>query len=41
VHSGAVDQARQLKPSIPPIGDFGIPIHDELELELELDSQVA
>ncbi|HXZ99359.1 MAG TPA: hypothetical protein VEK76_03335 [Candidatus Binatia bacterium] len=26
----------QLKPSIPPTGDQGIPIHDEIELELDL-----
>jgi ribosomal protein S18 acetylase RimI-like enzyme len=34
---GAVDEARRtLKPSIPAIGVDGIPIHDELELEIEL-----
>jgi GNAT superfamily N-acetyltransferase len=33
VHPGAVDRARLIKPSIPEVGDFGIPIHDELELE--------
>ena len=34
---GAVDAARSaLKPLIGRIGDFGIPIRDELELELEL-----
>ncbi|HEX6132327.1 MAG TPA: GNAT family N-acetyltransferase, partial [Actinomycetota bacterium] len=32
---GAVDDARRrLKPSIPEVGDAGIPIRDELELEL-------
>jgi len=36
LHSGAVDEARQLKPSIPMIGKYGIPIHDELEFELRL-----
>jgi GNAT superfamily N-acetyltransferase len=36
VHRGAVDDARRLKPSIPQIGDHGIPIHDELEFELAL-----
>ena len=30
---GAVDQARRLKPSISMIGEFGLPIHDEIELE--------
>lgn len=34
VHRGAVDRARELKPSIPAEGLYGIPIHDELELEL-------
>jgi ribosomal protein S18 acetylase RimI-like enzyme len=34
---GAVDESRRtLKPSIGEIGAHGIPIHDELELELEL-----
>jgi len=36
VHPGAVDDARRLKPSISLIGEHGIPIHDELEFELEL-----
>ena len=32
---GAVDAAReQLKPQISPVGEFGIPLRDELELEL-------
>jgi len=34
---GAVDESRRsLKPEIPPIGDHGIPLRDELELELPL-----
>jgi ribosomal protein S18 acetylase RimI-like enzyme len=34
---GAVDEARRrLKPGIGPIGAYGIPIRDELELELRL-----
>ena len=40
VHRGAVDAARALKPSIPLVGEHGIPIHDELELELELPARV-
>jgi len=36
VHAGAVDDARRLKPSIPLVGEHGIPIRDELEFELEL-----
>jgi hypothetical protein len=34
---GAVDEARRrLKPAIPDAGAFGIPLRDELELELRL-----
>jgi GNAT superfamily N-acetyltransferase len=34
---GAIDRARrELKPEISKIGDHGIPIRDELELELDL-----
>jgi GNAT superfamily N-acetyltransferase len=29
---GAVDQSRQLKPQIPQVGDYGIPLHDEIDL---------
>ncbi len=36
VHPGAVDEARDIKPIIPVMGSFGIPIHDELELAVEL-----
>ena len=37
VRLGAVDAAREeLKPKIPQVGAFGIRIHDELELELDL-----
>jgi N-acetylglutamate synthase-like GNAT family acetyltransferase len=35
VHPGAVDEARQIKPTIP-LERNGIPIHDELELALRL-----
>lgn len=37
VRPGAVDAARRLKPSIPETGDHGIPLHDELILELVLN----
>jgi ribosomal protein S18 acetylase RimI-like enzyme len=37
LHRGAIDEARRIKPEIPLVGDEGIPIHDELELELQLD----
>ena len=37
IHPNAVDEARKLKPEIPLIGNDGIPIHDELELEMLLE----
>ena len=37
-HRGAVDQARKLKPEIPIIGNDGIPLRDEIELEMILES---
>jgi N-acetylglutamate synthase-like GNAT family acetyltransferase len=37
LYPGAIDQARQLKPGIPLIGQNGIPLRDEIELELLLD----
>jgi GNAT superfamily N-acetyltransferase len=34
LHAGAVDRSREsLKPEIPAIGEHGIPIRDELEVE--------
>jgi GNAT superfamily N-acetyltransferase len=34
VHPGAVNDARaRLKPEIPEVGEYGIPIRDEIELE--------
>jgi ribosomal protein S18 acetylase RimI-like enzyme len=37
LRAGAVDEARRtLKPSIPEFGEHGIPLHDELELVLEV-----
>jgi N-acetylglutamate synthase-like GNAT family acetyltransferase len=37
VDPGAVDRARRLKPGIPPVGAYGIPLRDELTLELRID----
>jgi GNAT superfamily N-acetyltransferase len=37
VHREALTLSRRLKPSIPEVGLDGIPLRDELELELELD----
>jgi|SRR5579863_6892291 len=36
VYRNAVTEARKLKPEIPLIGDNGIPLRDEIELELNL-----
>lgn len=36
INLGAVDQARRSKPQIPEVGQDGIPIHDEIVLELIL-----
>jgi GNAT superfamily N-acetyltransferase len=36
IHPGAVDESRKLKPSIPLIGNHGIPLRDEIELEMVL-----
>lgn len=36
VHTGAIDEARRIRPLIPIIGDYGIEIHDEIELAKSL-----
>jgi ribosomal protein S18 acetylase RimI-like enzyme len=36
VHRRAIDEARKIKPEIPLIGEYGIPIRDEIELEIAL-----
>ena len=36
VHRGAVNESRKIKPSIPLIGNDGIPLRDEIELEMPL-----
>ncbi|GCE05730.1 GNAT family N-acetyltransferase [Dictyobacter aurantiacus] len=38
IHRGAVDLARHLKPEIPLIGNDGIPLRDEIELEMDLQA---
>ena len=37
LHRNAVNESRKLKPSIPLIADNGIPIQDEIEMEMMLD----
>jgi len=36
VHANAIEISRRMKPSIPEIGSFGIPLRDELEFEMRL-----
>lgn len=37
LYAGAVDESRRtLKPEIPTVGMYGIPLRDEIELELDL-----
>lgn len=36
VHPNAMEESRKLKPEIPPLGNDGIPIRDEIELEITL-----
>jgi len=36
VHPGSVDEMRRQKPQIPEVGRNGIPLHDEIELEIRL-----
>lgn len=36
VNAGAVDEARQIKPEIPEVGEDGIAIHDEIVMELQV-----
>jgi ribosomal protein S18 acetylase RimI-like enzyme len=36
VHRNALDASRKIKPQIPLIGDDGIPLRDEIELEMAL-----
>lgn len=38
LHPGAIDAARKIKPTIPEIGEHGIPIRDEIELEKRFDA---
>ena len=41
VRLGAVDAARKLKPSIPTVGEYGIPMRDELDLCCALDARIT
>jgi ribosomal protein S18 acetylase RimI-like enzyme len=37
INLGVVDEARKLKPEIPLIGERGVPIHDEIVMELRVE----
>jgi ribosomal protein S18 acetylase RimI-like enzyme len=39
LHRNALEASRKLKPEIPLVGIDGIPIRDEIELELVLDDK--
>ena len=39
VHRNALEQSRKLKPEISLIGNDGIPLRDEIELEMNLDEK--
>lgn len=41
VHRDALEKARQIKPQIPYIGQHGIPLRDEIELGMLLNSDCA
>ncbi len=36
IYPNALEQSRKLKPQIPEVGSFGIPLRDEIELEVKL-----
>ncbi len=38
LHKNALEQSRKIKPQIPLLGEHGIPIRDEIELEMLLNS---
>jgi len=37
VNLGVVDEARKIKPEIPLVGERGVPIHDEILMELNIE----
>jgi RimJ/RimL family protein N-acetyltransferase len=41
IHRDALDISRKLKPAIPLIGNDGIPLRDEIELEMMLDGTAS
>ena len=41
IHRNALDISRKLKPEIPMIGNDGIPLRDEIELEMLLNDTAS
>jgi RimJ/RimL family protein N-acetyltransferase len=39
LHRNALKQSRKIKPEIPLVGNHGIPLRDEIELEMILDGE--
>jgi GNAT superfamily N-acetyltransferase len=39
LHRNALEHSRKIKPDIPPVGKDGIPLRDEIELEMMLDGE--
>jgi hypothetical protein len=37
INLGVVDEARKIKPQIPLVGERGVPIHDEVVMELAVE----
>ncbi|MFH1108317.1 MAG: GNAT family N-acetyltransferase [Planctomycetota bacterium] len=37
INPGVVDEARKIKPQIPLVGERGVPIHDEVVMELAVE----
>lgn len=37
INLGVVDEAREVKPQIPLVGERGVPIHDEIVMELTIE----
>lgn len=40
INVGAVDEARKIKPEIPMMGERGVPIHDEIVMELAIEPYI-
>jgi hypothetical protein len=41
IHRNALELSRKLKPEIPLVGNDGIPLRDEIELEMMLNDKAT